>query len=334
MNCEKIIVVIIENTNCYNLCTEYKMNEKLREVRRISWIGIWVNLLLTVFKLFAGIFGHSTVLVADAINSFSDMVTDIVVLIGSKFWGRPADEDHQYGHAKIETIITLFIGVAVFLVGFGLVYGAVETLLEMSRGKKLASPTVLPFAVAIVSICVKQYFCLMTLRIGMRIKSSAVIANAWNHQSDVLATIPAVAAIGLCLLLGDEYAFLDPVGAVVVSFMIMYAGWVITRPTFGILLDRSTTTERHDEIKRVLLSFSEVHNFEKLRTRFLGPTGLAVDVHIRVEPQMSVLDAHDLTHKIKSRLLESDNDVIEVTIHVEPMYIDKQTEGLQNIRLR
>ena len=307
-------------------------NEKLREVRRISWIGIWLNLLLTIFKLFAGIFGHSTVLVADAINSFSDMITDVVVLIGSKFWGRPADEDHQYGHAKIETIITLFIGVAVFLVSLGLVYGAVETLLEMLHGKKLPSPTVLPFVVAIVSICVKQYFCMMTLRIGMRIKSSAVIANAWNHQSDVLATIPAVAAIGLCLLLGDEYAFLDPVGAVVVSFMIMYAGWMIARPTFGILLDRSTTAERHDEIKRVLLSFSEVHNFEKLRTRFLGPTGLAVDVHIRVDPQMSVLDAHDLTHKIKSRLLESDNDVIEVTIHVEPMYIDKQTEGMQKSR--
>ncbi len=292
--------------------------EHLREIRRVSWLGIWVNLLLSALKLFAGIFGYSTVLIADAVNSLSDMITDIVVLIGSMFWGRPADTEHQYGHAKIETLITLFIGLAVFAVGFGLVYGAIETLLGMLHGEKLPSPTLLPFVVALISIVVKQYLYLLTLRIGKRIKSSAVIANAWNHQSDVLASIPAVAAIGLCLLLGDKFAFLDPVGAVAVSFMIMYAAWLIVRPTLGVLLDAGASQERYEAINRTILSFPEVHDLEKLRTRLLGPSGLAVDVHVRVDPNMLVVDAHTLSHNIKEKLLESDEEIIEVTIHIEP----------------
>lgn len=290
----------------------------LAEVRRISWIGIWVNLLLTAMKFFAGIVGHSSVLVADAVNSLSDMITDIVVLIGSKFWGLPADDDHPYGHAKIETIITLFIGVAVFLVGAGLVYDAVGSIVEITDGKKIVSPTWLPFVVALITIVIKLYLYKITLLVGQRVKSTAVIANAKNHQSDVWASIPAAAAIGLCLLLGEKYAFLDPVGAVVVSAMIMYASWQIIQPTFAVLLDGASSKEQYDKISETIRSFPEVCNFEKLRTRYLGPSALAVDVHIRVDRTMSVLDSHELTRNIKRKLIDEDPDIVEVNIHIEP----------------
>lgn len=293
-------------------------DNNLAQVRHISWIGIWVNLLLTTLKFFAGFVGHSSVLIADAVNSLSDMITDIVVLIGSKFWGRPADEDHPYGHAKIETMITLFIGIAVFLVGLGLVYDAVDSLVHIVQGRKIVSPTWLPLVVALFTIVVKYYIYRLTLRVGLRIRSTAVIANAKNHQSDVLASIPAAAAIALCLLLGDKYAFLDPVGAVVVSVMIMYASWEIIRPTFAVLLDGGTSKEQYDKISETILSFPEVRNFEKLRTRYLGPFGLTVDVHVRVDQNMSVLDSHELTRKITRKLLDENPGIVEVFIHIEP----------------
>ncbi len=290
----------------------------IAEVRRISWLGIEVNLLLTTIKFLAGFFGHSYVLVADAANSLSDMITDVVVLVGSKYWDRPADDEHPYGHAKIETMITLFIGVVVFLVGAGLVYGAIESLVGIARGETLPSPTLLPFVVAIIAIAIKYALYRKILHVGTRIKSTAVIANAKNHMSDILASIPAVAAVGLCLLLGDQYAFLDPVGAIVVSVAILYASWEIIRPTFGVLLDAGTTKEQTDGISTVILSFADVRNFEKLRTRHLGPAALAVDVHVRVHGEMSVLVSHELTRQIRRKLQDEYPNIVEVTIHIEP----------------
>lgn len=301
-------------------------SENISEVRRISWIGIWANLLLTALKFFAGIVGHSSVLIADAVNSFSDMLTDIVVLIGSRFWVRPADEDHPYGHAKIETMITLFIGIAVFLVGLGLVYGAVETIVGMIQGKEIPSPTWLPFVAALITIAIKYYLYRLTLRVGLRIKSTAVIANAKNHQSDVLSSIPAAAAVGLCLLLGNRYVFLDPLGAVIVSVMIMYSSWDIIQPTFRVLLDGRASKEQYHKISDVILSFSEVKNYEKLRTRLLGPTGIAVDIHVRVDKDLSVLTAHDLTREIQKKIKDVDDNIVEVNIHIEP-FEEKEKEA-------
>lgn len=223
-----------------------------------------------------------------------------------------------YGHAKIETMITLFIGIVVFLVGFGLAYGAVESIVGIVRGDGITSPTGLPFIVAIIAIAIKYALYREILRVGMKIKSTAVIANAKNHLSDMLASIPAVTAVGLCLLLGDQYAFLDPVGTVVVSAAIMYASWEIIRPTFAVLLDGGTSKERTDKISETILSFPEVRNFEKLRTRHLGPSALTVDVHVRVDRNMTVLNSHELTRRIGRALQEEDPNIVEVTIHIEP----------------
>ncbi len=290
----------------------------LAEVRRVSCLGIGVNFLLAAMKLFAGFVGHSSVLIADGVNSLSDMITGVVVLVGSRFWGQPADEDHPYGHAKIETLITLFIGVSVFLVGIGLVYEAVETLVQLAQGQQIVSPTVLPLVIASLAILIKYGLYRRFLYIGMKIKSTAVIANARDYQSDMLASLPAVVAVSFCLLLGNSYAFLDPVGAIVVSVMIMYASWDIVRPTFRILLDGGASHEQYRQIADTILLFAAVKNFEKLKTRHIGPTALAVMVHVRVDGTMSVNDSHELTRQISQKLVANDPNIIEVTIHIEP----------------
>ena len=294
------------------------LSENLKGIRRITWIGLWMNVGLTGLKFLAGWLGHSSVLIADAIHSFSDLATDVMILIGSRFWGRPADCDHPYGHAKIETVVTLFIGIALVLVALGLIYDAVNTLLDLLRLKEpLVSPTWFPLVAALISIVLKEYLYQITARLGTRLKSPAVVANAWHHRSDALSSIPAAMAVGACLFFGTEYAFLDPVGTVVVGFMIIYAAWEILRPTFGTLLDGGASQTHCEEIAETIKTFPEVRGLHKLRTRLLGPTGISVDVHIQVDPKMPVAEAHDLSHQIKRKLAE-DKDVIETFIHIEP----------------
>ena len=292
--------------------------ENLNRIRQITWIGLWANLVLTGLKYFAGVFGHSSVLIADATHSFSDLATDAAILIGSRFWGRPADQDHPYGHAKIETLVTLLIGIALILVAIGLIYNAVETLVGMLRqDEPPASPTWLALAAAIVSIAVKEYLYQITARTGIRAKSSAVVANAWHHRSDALSSIPAALAVGACLLFGEKYAFLDPVGTVVVGLMVVYAAWKILHPTFDALLDAGAAQTHCDEIVATIRTFPEIQSLHKLRTRVVGPSGISVDVHIQVDPRMTVEASHDLCHRVK-RKLEEDKDIIETFIHIEP----------------
>lgn len=300
-----------------------------REIRRITWIGLWINLFLSALKFTAGVFGHSSVLIADAVHSLSDLLTDFAVILGSKYWSRPPDRDHPYGHAKIETLITLLIGSALILVAFGLLVEAVQSLFSLLQQGAPTSPTSLALVAALISVAVKEFLFRITVRVGMRIKSSAVIANAWHHRSDALSSIPAAVAVGTCLLLGDRYAFLDPVGTVVVALMIVYAAWQIIRPTFAALLDAGASAAHCDRIAELIESVPGIRSLHKLQTRFVGPTGISVALHVQVDPDMSVTDAHTLTHEIKAKLLREDPDVIDVFVHVEPTGPEGETIFLQ-----
>ena len=287
-------------------------------IRRVTWLGAIINLFLTGFKFAAGIWGHSSVIIADAVHSLSDLITDAAILLGMRFWSRPADQDHPYGHAKIETLITLFIGTSLATVGVGLLYGAVSTLINILSGNPPPSPTWLPLVAALASIAVKEWLYRVTVKVGMSVKSSATVANAWHHRSDAMSSIPAAAAIGACLLFGPHYTFLDPVGTVVVSFMIIHAAWKIMQPSFAALLDAGASELQCQTIVELIRSFSEVQDLHKLRTRHVGPAGLALDVHIQVDPSMTVTEAHALSHRIQQKLLQSGEHIIDVFVHVEP----------------
>ena len=290
----------------------------LSAIRRITWLGAVSNLFLVGFKFVAGIWGHSSVIIADAVHSLSDLITDIAILIGLRFWSRPADQDHPYGHAKIETLVTLFIGAALAIVGLGLLYDAVHSIVGILGGTKIHPPTWLPLVAALVSIAIKEWLYRVTVKVGMVKKSSATVANAWHHRSDAMSSIPAAIAIGACLILGPDYTFLDPVGTVVVAFMIIHVAWKVSQPTFAALLDSGASEAQCRAIAEVIHTFPEVKESHKLRTRYIGPSGLALDVHIHVDPSMSVTEAHTLSHQIQQKLLQSDENIIDVFVHVEP----------------
>jgi len=296
-------------------------NEKtatLSAIRRITWLGVVFNLFLVVFKFVAGIWGHSSVIIADAVHSLSDLITDAAILLGMRFWSRPADQDHPYGHAKIETLVTLFIGAALATVGVGLLYDAVHSIVDILNGKETPLPTWLPLTAALVSIAMKEWLYRVTINVGMATKSAATVANAWHHRSDAMSSIPAAIAIGACMILGNKYAFLDPVGTIVVALMIIHVAWKVSRPTFAALLDSGAPEAQCQAIAEVIHSFPEVVEAHKLRTRYVGPSGLALDVHIHVDPRMSVTEAHTLSHRIQQKLLKSDENIIDVFVHVEP----------------
>jgi len=298
---------------------ENETSAAISAIGRITWLGMIVNLVLIGLKFAAGIWGHSSVIIADAVHSLSDLITDLALLLGLRFWSRPADRDHPYGHAKIETLVTLFIGAALALVGIRLLYGAVHSLIGIVHQTfDPVPPTWLPLTAALVSIVLKEWLYRVTVKVGMATKSAAIVANAWHHRSDAMSSIPAAAAIGACLVLGNEYTFLDPVGTIVVALMVIHVAWTVSQPTFAALLDSGASESQCQAIAEVIRSFAEVRDCHKLRTRYVGPTGLALDVHIHVDPGMSVTEAHALSHRIQQKLLLSGKNIIDVFVHVEP----------------
>ena len=193
-------------------------------LRRITWLGMILNLALAAMKATAGIFAHSQVLVADAVHSLSDLSTDVAILVGSRFWTRPADEDHPYGHAKLETMVTVFIGLVLGVVACELIATAIHRLYLLIEGNTFPLPGMPAFIAAVVSIIVKEWLFHRTALIGRRCRSTAILANAYHHRSDAISSIPAALAVGVCLFFGPKYSFLDPVGTILVSCMIFFFG--------------------------------------------------------------------------------------------------------------
>ena len=290
-------------------------------IQRVTYVGFFVNLFLVAIKFLAGFFGHSQALIADGVHSLSDTVTDIAILVGSRFWGQPADDSHPYGHAKLEMLVTLLIGGALFFVGLHLIYNAVGNLYEMILNQSEAPrvPNVYALLAAISSIVLKEWLFRITAATGYRIQSSATVANAWHHRSDALSSIPVALAVGAVLVLGEQFAFLDPIGTIVVGLMIFYTAFEIVRPAFENLVDTSGDVHLADMINNRVVSIDGVQSVHKIRTRPLGASLYAVDLHIQVDPDMNVRQAHDLSHLIQNELRTKLPQIVETTVHVEPV---------------
>jgi cation diffusion facilitator family transporter len=263
-------------------------------------------------KAVLGILGRSQALVADAVHSISDMVTDIAVLFGSAFWSAPADENHPYGHGRIETLVTAFIGMALAVVGAGLGYHALATLSNPHPD----GPAFIVFLAACVSILVKEALYRWTAAVGRRVRSAAVMANAWHHRSDALSSVPvAVATLGARLR--PSWTFLDHVAAVLVSVFILAAAWKISWPALKELADAGVSRARSLRYREVILGAPGARTAHALRTRQLGP-GVLVDFHLHVDPKISVSDGHRIAHEVKDRLMRECPEIVDVLVHVEP----------------
>ena len=283
-----------------------------KEIRRITVAGMAVNLGLVGAKLTGGWVFRSQALLADAVHSLSDLVTDAAVLFGVRYWSAPPDRSHPYGHGRIETLVSAFIGVALASVAGGLIWQAVESL----RGGTGDVPELPAFVIALLAVALKEWIFVLTRRHARRTGSSALAANAWHHHSDALSSIPAAAAIAVSHFF-PQLRFIDPVGALLVSLFILHAAWKITLPTLRELADTGLSERETAELYRIVASVPGILGTHALRTRKVG-SSMLVDLHILVDADMSVREGHRLSHAVREKLENSGMRITDVVVHLEP----------------
>lgn len=288
-----------------------------KEIYKVTLVGSAVNVLLTVFKFVAGIAGHSAAMTADAVHSLSDLLTDAVVLFFVRISGKPEDSSHDYGHGKYETLATTVIGIALATVAVGIGWKAVEALLFWYHGGTLAAPGMLALWAALVSIVLKELVYRYTVRRGRKLNSPAVEANAWHHRSDALSSLGTLAGIGGAILLGDRWTVLDPLAGLIVSFFILGVAWKLLKGGFDELMEASLPDEVEREILAVVTAFPDVRDPHHLRTRRIG-SRYAIELHIRMDGQMPLAEAHARTCEIEQALKTRFGESTHITLHVEP----------------
>lgn len=288
-----------------------------KKIYRVTFLGSIVNFLLLIFKFAAGIIGHSAAMIADAVHSLSDFITDIIVVVFVHLSSKPQDKEHDYGHGKYETMATVIVGAVLFIVGLGIMKNGASSIWSFIHGETLPEPGMLAFIAAIISIVLKELLYRYTAAKGKELNSEAVTANAWHHRSDALSSIGTAVGIGGAILLGDNWRVLDPIAAVIVSVFIMRVAIKLIAPGLGELMEKSLPEKDEKEIEEILLSFPEVSDPHHLRTRRIG-NYCAVDVHVRMDKDMTLEKVHSITVSMESRLRQKLGDHTIINIHVEP----------------
>ncbi len=290
-------------------------------VRRVAIVGLLCNVLLAALKFACGILGASQAVVADALHSLSDCTTDLAVLVGSRYWAKPADADHQYGHRRVEILVTVFIGLVLAAVGLGVAWKAAVTI---AAGRQEPPGRIALYAV-IVSIVAKELLFRWTRKRGRQLQSGPLVANAWHHRSDALSSVPAGLAV-LGAELFPAWAYLDTIGALVVAVFILQFAWRITLPELNKLLDRRASKRTTEEICRIARETDGVRDTHAVRSRYVSGSDLAVDLHVLVDGDMSVRRGHEIAGAVRRRLLEQAANVVDVVVHIEPQEHTEEAE--------
>jgi cation diffusion facilitator family transporter len=283
-------------------------------------IGSAVNFLLVVLKFAAGIVGHSAAMTADAVHSLSDFATDVVVMAFVRISSKPIDKSHDYGHGKFETLATVIIGLALFVVGFGLMWNSLFDIMFVAQGGTLPRPGMLALWAALVSIVLKELLYQYTIRMARRCNSPAMEANAWHHRSDAFSSVGTAIGIGGACLLGSRWTVLDPIAALVVSVFIVRVAWRLVMPSLDELLEKSLPDSVEEEIERIVLSVDGVSEPHHLRTRRIGGC-VAIEMHVRMDGDTPLYVAHEKATAIEHKLKERFGEKSHVGVHVEPTKI-------------
>lgn len=289
-----------------------KANDRDKEIRKVTFVGFIVNILLSVFKIAAGIFGKSEAMTADGIHSLSDTITDIAVIIGSFYWSKPADQNHQYGHKRLETVITLFIS---FILLSTAVWIALKAILSFKHVEYI-QPSPVALAAAALSIVFKELLYRWTAKIGKKNKSMSLIANAWHHRLDSFSSIPVLIAIAGSIIF-PELTFLDHIGAVFVSALIFIAGLKILFSSINELSDIGAPEKICGEIQEIAYSHPSVFKVNEVKTRYMG-SSLLVNLNLVLNGNLSLFEAHKISEDIKIKLLKEGPDIVEVQIQILP----------------
>lgn len=291
--------------------------DRTSEIYRVTLVGSAGNLLLLSFKFVAGFLGHSSAMIADAVHSLSDFFTDVIVLLFVKVSSRPQDESHDYGHGKFETVATLFIGLALIAAAVGIIVSGGQDFYRWYNGETLEMPGKLALWAALISIAVKEILYRYTAAKGRKLNAPVVVANAWHHRSDALSSIGAAIGIGGAIILGQKWAVLDPIASIVVGLMLIRVSWRLMKGSIGELTDQSLSPQEEKEITDIIHSYPEVSEPHNLRTRRIG-NRVAIEVHIRMEGETSLNDAHNQATEIERKLKDRFGKDTLVTLHMEP----------------
>ena len=294
--------------------------DRTKDAERATWIGFVINLLLSIFKLAAGILGNSSAMVADSMHSFSDIGSDLADLFGIKASDRPRDDSHDFGHGKFETLVTLLIGLLLVGVAAGIVISAGTKLYDFMRGYDVPRPGILAAAAAFVSIVLKEGTYRYTMLVARRTNSKALEANAWHHRTDSLSSIGVLLGIGGAILLGGKWTVLDPVAAVLVSILIF---WISGKLVYGSVMELTEASLDDVTERKILSIISSVKGAEdphNLRTRRIGPY-IAIDVHVRAPGDISLNSSHDISVRVEDALKGEFGFETIVNVHMDPMHV-------------
>ena len=291
---------------------------RTKRIYRVTLLGMFVNMALFAFKLVAGFLGRSGAMIADAVHSASDFATDVVVLAFVRISAKPRDDDHKWGHGKYETLASLIIGVALFAVGVEILLDSAEKIKAVAEGEVLPRPGAIAIIAAAVSIVAKEALYQWTVRVGKQTESPSVVANAWHHRSDALSSIGALLGIGAAYFLGEKWRVADPVAAIVVAALIIKVAIDLCSTALAELLEKSLPKEVEEEILAIILATPNVYKPHNLRTRRIG-SDIAIEVHIRVNGEMTVFASHEISKEIERALRARFGERTAVAIHIEPM---------------
>lgn len=292
--------------------------ERNRQIYKVTLIGGLVNVLLMVFKFVAGIIGHSTAMVADAVHSLSDFTTDVIVIAFVHISGKPKDKSHDYGHGKYETLAMTIIGLALLVVAIGIVYSGAAKIVAWGNGEPLQAPGMLALWAALLSIVLKEAVYQYSMVFAHKLNSQALEANAWHHRSDALSSIGTALGIGGAIFLGQRWTVLDPVASVIVGLFIIKVSFFLLRDGIGDLMEHSLPDEVEDEILQLAASVEGVAEPHDLRTRRIG-NHYAIELHILMDGNITLCEAHDKASKVENLLRSHYGEETHIAVHVEPI---------------
>lgn len=288
-----------------------------QDIYKTTLVGSAGNMALLTFKFIAGVVGNSSAMIADAVHSLSDFVTDIIILFFVRLSAKPQDESHDYGHGKYETIASFIIGLALIAASTGIIVSGGLKVSDWLSGKPLESPRMLALWAALLSIVIKEVLYHYTIHRGKALNSQAMVANAWHHRSDALSSIGAAIGIGGAIMLGKHWAVLDPIASIVVGCMLVKVAVGLLRNSIGELTECSLPPDTEQEILDIINSLPEVSDTHNLRTRHIGER-TAIECHVRMDGNMPLMQAHDLASTIERRLKDRFGPTTHVSIHMEP----------------
>ena len=289
-----------------------------REIYKATLMGSAGNAALLTFKFIAGVLGNSSAMIADAVHSLSDFVTDLLVLVFVSISAKPQDQSHDYGHGKFETIASFLIGLALVAAATGIVVSGVLKFLAWLDGAQLEAPGWIALWAALLSIAIKEMLYQYTARKGRQLDSQVMIANAWHHRSDALSSIGATLGIGLAILLGQRWTVLDPLASIVVGLMLVKVAYELLKTSINELTESSLPADTEQEIMQIIQSFDDVRQPHNLRTRRIG-NRIAIEAHVRMDGRLPLSTVHERATTIERKLKERFGAHTHVTLHMEPI---------------